>query len=89
MDVRNSIKLSIIYTKIQQNLENQPLIPLDDLPDAKYTDVATQLIYSYKINPQTVFFAGYSDFAYEDDELTRLEKDSKSLFMKFSYAWLH
>ncbi|MBE1302057.1 MAG: hypothetical protein GJ680_19395 [Alteromonadaceae bacterium] len=87
-DVRNSLKLSIIYTDIEQNLANQPAVAPEDLPSAKFTDVSTQLIYSYKINPQTVFFAGYSDHAFEDDVVTDLEKDARSLFMKFSYAWL-
>lgn len=88
LDVRNSIRLSLIYTDIHQNINNQPAVAVDDLPSENFTDIAMQLIYSYKINPQTVFFAGYSDHAYEDDNLTRLEKDNRSLFMKFSYAWL-
>lgn len=88
VDVRNSIKLNLIYTRITHNLANQPGRAADDLPDESYADIATQLIYSYKINPQTVFFAGYADYAYEDDRLTDLEKDDRSLFVKFSYAWL-
>ncbi|XOV77569.1 MAG: DUF5916 domain-containing protein [Aestuariibacter sp.] len=87
-DARNSIKLSLIYTDIHQNLDNQPAVAIDDLPSENFIDVSMQLIYSYKINPQTVFFAGYSDHAYEDEDLTRLEKDNRNLFMKFSYAWL-
>lgn len=88
VDVRNSFKLSLVYTRIEQNLANQPALSLDDLPDARTTDVSTQFIYSYKINPQTVFFAGYSDHAFKNDRFSRLEKDSRSLFLKFSYAWL-
>ncbi len=88
LDVRNSLRLSIIYTDISQNLNNQPAVAPDDLPNEKFTDISTQLIYSYKINPQTVFFAGYSDHAFEDDEVTSMKKDARSIFMKFSYAWL-
>lgn len=87
-DVRNSVRLSVIYTRIDQNLNNQPALLPEDLPDASFQDLATQLIYSYQINPQTVFFAGYSDYAFEDDRLQDLEKNNRSLFMKFSYAWL-
>lgn len=88
MDVRNSVRLSITYTKVHQNLDNQPGIQPDNLPDASFTDIATQLIYSYKINPQTVFFAGYADHAFKDDRIDKTERDTRSLFMKFSYAWL-
>ncbi|BDX05998.1 carbohydrate binding family 9 domain-containing protein [Planctobacterium marinum] len=88
LDVRNSIKLSVIYTRIKHNLDNQPARNPDNYPDERYTDIATQLIYSYKINPQTVFFAGYADRAFKDDRIDSLERDNRSLFLKFSYAWL-
>ena len=50
MDVRNSLRLSVIYTRIDQNLDNQPGIPPASMPDASFKDLATQLIYSYQIN---------------------------------------
>lgn len=89
LDTRNSLRLSLIYTDIHHNLDNQPLVLPDDLPDENFTDISTQLIYSYKINPQTVFFAGYSDHAFKDDDVFEMTKDNRSLFMKFSYAWLY
>jgi hypothetical protein len=46
-----------------------------------------QLLFSYKINPQTVFFLGYSDNLYEDDALDTLEKTDRTWFMKIGYAW--
>ncbi len=52
-------------------------------------DLGTQLLYSYKINPQTVFFLGYSDASYDDDSLERLEKTNKTIFLKMSYSWLY
>ena len=88
LDVRNSFKLSLIYTKINYNLDNQPALQPDSLPDESFKDLATQFIYSYKINPQTVFFAGYSDYAFKDERLDSLEKNSRNLFLKLSYAWL-
>ena len=41
-----------------------------------------------RVNPQTVFYAGYSDNARQNDDLDDLTKDRKTLFVKFSYAWL-
>ena len=49
------------------------------------TFVGNQLIYSYKVNPFTLFFLGYTDNA--DDNRGRLQLQNKSWFMKFSYAW--
>ncbi len=46
-----------------------------------------QLLYSYKINPQTLFFAGYSDAGFRDNTLSTIRTTDRSVFMKFSYAW--
>jgi len=56
--------------------------------ESNYKNLGTQLLYSYKINPQTVFFLGYSDAAYEDDTYNQLQKTDKTLFLKMSYSWL-
>ncbi|MGK2858184.1 MAG: DUF5916 domain-containing protein [Thermoanaerobaculia bacterium] len=50
-------------------------------------DFFNQLLFSYKINPQTVFFAGYSDVYAGDDQID-LTQQSRTLFVKFGYAWL-
>lgn len=57
--------------------------------DEKTLTVATQLLYSYKLNPQTVLYLGYSDNSLEDDQVVDLTQTNRSLFAKFSYAWLH
>lgn len=55
--------------------------------NALFKSFSSQVLYSYKVNPQTLFFAGYSDQGFQDDLLTRVRKTDKTLFMKFSYAW--
>ena len=50
-------------------------------------DAAAQLIYSYKVNPRTAFYAGASFGGFMDDANPDLFNDSRSLFLKFSYAW--
>ena len=81
--VRSFLRLALIYSDIAQN-------PLNNTGNvnARSKTLGSQLLYSYKLNPQTLFFAGYSDNAHQDDELTSLERDQRSVFMKFSYAWL-
>ena len=50
-------------------------------------DYGSQLVYSYKINAQTLFYLGYSDKGYQDDSLKSVERDQRTFFTKVSYAW--
>ena len=50
-------------------------------------DFGSQLIYSYKLNAQTLFYLGFSNKGYQDDSLKHVEQDQRTLFTKFSYAW--
>tara|TARA_B100001063_G_scaffold66017_1_gene59987 strand:- start:974 stop:1213 length:240 start_codon:yes stop_codon:yes gene_type:complete len=50
-------------------------------------DYGSQLVYSYKINAQTLFYLGYSDRGYQDDTLENIERDQRTFFTKVSYAW--
>lgn len=82
-DVNSFLKLNVVYSDIDQNLDNNV-----SAYSVKNSDLSTQLIYSYKVNPQTVFFLGYSDNSYQDDDLTRLKRGERTLFTKISYAWM-
>jgi hypothetical protein len=50
-------------------------------------DLFTQLLFSYKINPKTVLFLGYSDnhLGTESVDLTQL---NRTAFLKVGYAWV-
>ena len=74
-DVRSYLKLSLIYNDI------------DYTGSDHIKDLSSQLIYAYKINPQTVFFVGYSDNSYQDNDLTKLTRAQRTFFTKVSYAW--
>jgi hypothetical protein len=58
-----------------------------DAIDERSKDVGRQLLYSYKVNPQTVFFLGYSDALLEDDTVRSLETSDRTWFLKIGYAW--
>ncbi len=60
---------------------------IDDV-DANSRSIGRQLIYPYKLNPQTVFFLGYSDRHIDDDELSSLTATDRTFFMKIGYAWM-
>lgn len=73
-------------TMQHQEVERNQAMHIGEV-DAKSRDVGRQLLYSYKLNPQTVFFLGYSDKHIDDDDLDSLTSTDRTFFMKFGYAW--
>ncbi|MEL6870315.1 MAG: DUF5916 domain-containing protein [Pseudomonadota bacterium] len=80
---RTFVRLVLTYRDIERNVDNF----VDDV-DSRSRNVATQLLLSYKINPQTVFFLGYGDSRTEDDLVTDLTPTERGFFMKIGYAFL-
>lgn len=54
--------------------------------EREVSDIGTQLVYSYKINPRSVFYAGYSDNYFGTEDIDTFQTN-RSLFLKFGYAW--
>ena len=79
---RSFLRLTTQYQDIDRNVS----LYIDEV-DAKTRNFGQELLFSYKINPQTVFFLGYSNQQFEDDELNSLEETDRTLFMKVGYAW--
>jgi hypothetical protein len=54
--------------------------------DPEYKHLFVQLLFSYKLNPQTVVFLGYTDnyLGNQDYGITRNER---TLFLKIGYVW--
>jgi len=80
--VRSFLRLTWQHSATTRN----PDAYIDEV-DAKSRNDGRQLLYSYKLNPQTVFFLGYSDRYVDDDNLIGLTVSDRSLFMKIGYAW--
>jgi hypothetical protein len=81
-----SVRSFIRLTVQQQDVERNQAMYIDEV-DAHSRDVGRQLLYSYKLNPQTVFFLGYSDSHLDDDALDTLTATDRTFFMKIGYAW--
>ncbi len=81
-----SIRSFLRLTTQFQDVERNPDVHTDTV-DARSRDVGRQLLYSYKLNPQTVFFLGYSDALIDDDQLDSLTTTDRTWFMKLGYAW--
>lgn len=82
-DVNSYLRLTMVYSQTDYNLSNNP----NDYIDSQFENhLATQLIYSYQLNPQTVFFLGYQDNSIEDDYIDDLKQNERTAFLKLSYA---
>ncbi|MBC8180666.1 carbohydrate binding family 9 domain-containing protein [candidate division KSB1 bacterium] len=55
--------------------------------EAETKKLFTQFLLSYKINPQTVFFLGYSDDYYEDENISLIQTN-RTIFAKIGYAYI-
>ncbi|MGJ8679995.1 DUF5916 domain-containing protein [Paraglaciecola sp.] len=84
-DQKQFLRLIFVRSDITRNQD----LYLHDEVDEEYKSLGTQLLYSYKLNPLTKFFVGYSDSAEQNELIQRLTKNEQSVFMKFSYAWMN
>ncbi len=82
-NIRSFLRLTIQRQSVERNLD----LFVNPNTDARSLSIGSQLLYSYKLNPQTVFFLGYSGNHREDDDLLSLTQTDRTLFMKLSYAW--
>jgi len=61
----------------------------DSRPDLEENEsyLSSQVLLSYKLNPQTVFFLGYSD-SHRGDQDIDLTQSGRTVFAKIGYAWV-
>jgi hypothetical protein len=55
--------------------------------DPEQRQLFSQLLFSYKLNPRTVFFLGYSDNSQATQDYGLTQSD-RTLFAKIGYAWV-
>ncbi len=51
-------------------------------------DLFGQFLFSYKLNPQTVLFAGYDDTRFGEDGF-QIRQTNRSFFLKIGYAFIY
>ncbi len=59
----------------------------DDERPPRYEQLASQILFSYKINPQTVLYLGYNDNHFGDQTIDLTQSD-RTFFAKIGYAWV-
>ena len=83
-----NVRSFLRFTMQRQLVERNVALFVAPDTEAETLTVGTQLLYSYKVNPQTVLYLGYSDNHLDDDELADLTRTDRTFFAKLSYAWL-
>jgi len=80
INVRTFVRVVTQYSHVQADPERYtfPIARLDE-------HVFNQFLFSFKVNPQTVLFLGYSD-GYRDDQALQLRQASRTVFLKLGYA---
>ena len=84
-----NLRSFVRFTTQRQRVDRNVAEYSDPSTEPKSLTVGEQLLYAYKLNPQTVLYVGYSDNAIEDSGLPDLTRTNRTLFAKLSYAWLH
>jgi len=79
----NSMMLRAILQYVNYDREPENYI---SSVDSKYESLFSQLLFSYKLGPRTVFYLGYSGNAFGHDTVALTSSD-RTLFMKVGYAW--
>jgi hypothetical protein len=97
LSLRSFFRAIVQNSNVRYNQDQyaaQCLADPDDCPNERSRDLFTQLLFSYKINPQSVLFVGYSDSragtlppgeGLEDGSLRPLDR---TFFAKLGYAWV-
>lgn len=80
-DVRTFVRAVVQYEFADRNpdMYTATVPPHDE-------NLFTQLLFAYKVNPETVIYAGYTDTRLGEARFD-LEPTGRSLFVKFGYAW--
>lgn len=78
---RAFLRAIIQYERVSRNVAL-----FSDPIDEDQQELFTQVLFSYKVNPRTVLFAGYSD-SREGVTGVPLTATTRSFFLKVGYAW--
>jgi hypothetical protein len=81
INVRTFFRAILQYTYYDYNTANY-LFPVNP----RYKHLASQLLFTYRINPRTLLFVGYSD-NYAGNQDFNLTQRDRTFFIKISYAW--
>lgn len=82
LNLRTFLRVIGQYTEVERN----PAL-YDDPVESMERNLVTQVLASYKVNPRTVLFVGYSDTSLAEGR-DDLERNDRTFFLKVGYAWV-
>ena len=82
LNVRTFVRAILQYTDITRDPSLYTFAV-----DGHSRKLFSQYLFSYKLNPQTVLFAGYSDNALASQSAD-LQRQDRTFFIKLGYAWV-
>ncbi|MCB1041556.1 MAG: carbohydrate binding family 9 domain-containing protein [Acidobacteria bacterium] len=82
VNLRTFLRAIVQYRDVTRTPENYSIEV-----DRHSEDLFTQFLFSYKLNPQTLILAGYSD-NYAGRDPYDLTQTDRSYYLKVGYAWL-
>ncbi len=80
--VRSFVRAILQY----RDLERDPELYAEPV-EAREQRLFSQFLFSYRLNPQTVAYLGYSDVQQGNDRID-LQRAERTFFVKLGYAWL-
>jgi hypothetical protein len=81
LNARTYFRVIVQYVDYDYNVDNYTFSV-----DPEYKHFFSQLLFSYKLNPRTVLFLGYTDNARGNQDYA-LARSDRTVFMKVSYSW--
>ncbi len=84
-DNRTSVRLTTQYQRI--NRDTSLYLDPTNLEEDEET-ISFELLYSYKVNPQTLIFVGVNSGSGTPPNSRELKQQKSLFFVKFSYSWL-
>ncbi|MCZ6746841.1 MAG: hypothetical protein O7C74_06455, partial [Acidobacteria bacterium] len=82
-NTRAFVRAIFQYTDIRRD----PSLYTAATVDERTRTLLTQLLFTYKVNPQTALYAGYTDNQFGNDQFD-LTRTDRTFFLKLSYAWV-
>ena len=81
-NIRTFVRAILQYQNINRDTE----LYIDEV-DANTKDLFGQFLFSYKLNPRTVVFLGYSDTREGGQDLSLIQSN-RTFFLKLGYSWV-
>ena len=81
-NTRAYVRMILQYTDIKRDISLY-----EDKIEPRTKDLLTQILFAYKLNPQTAIYVGYTGGFMGDQRIDLTEAD-RVLFTKLSYAWV-